>query len=144
VSKRRVIILVVLAAILVAVGALLKQASASKQEAQSMSCAGRMFPICLAGQLYASDHAGRFPTNFVSMKDFLMTTKVLVCPSDGRRKPAKSWETFTDENTSYLIVNPRVLDSAKDEVFIRCRVHGHVGYPDRTVFDGKRRRGKFQ
>jgi hypothetical protein len=114
----------------------------AKARAEALNCASSICSICLGGRLYANDHAGFFPTNFASFKDELSTPKVLRCATDRSRPTVEDWREFTETNSSYEIVNPGLNEDFTNQAFIRCRVHGHLGFPDGTVFDGVRRRGK--
>jgi hypothetical protein len=49
------------------------------------------------------------------------------------------WSTFDERRCSYEIVNPGIPEGNLTNVFIRCKAHGHLGYVDGSVFDGKRR-----
>jgi hypothetical protein len=114
----------------------------AKATAESLNCASSICSICLGGMLYAHDHGGLFPTNLTSFQAELNTPKILRCVGEPSRPRAESWEEFSEANSSYEIVNPGLHEDATNQVFIRCRVHGHLGYPDGTVFDGARRRTK--
>jgi len=50
-----------------------------------------------------------------------------------------TWDKFDERRCSYEIVNPGISETNPDTVFIRCKAHGHLGYVDGSVFDGKRR-----
>jgi hypothetical protein len=116
--------------------------NAAKAKAESHNCASSICSICLGGMLYANEHDGSFPTNFVSFQNELNTPKILRCSGDRSRIRAENWKEFTDANSSYEIVSTNLRENDTNKVFIRCRVHGHLGYPDGTVFDGVRRRSK--
>ena len=116
---------------------------AAKAKAESHNCASSICSICLGGMLYANEHEGRFPTNFASFQDELNTPKILRCSGDRSRIRAENWKEFTDTNSSYEIVSANLRENDTNKVFIRCRVHGHLGYTDGTVFDGVRRRLKY-
>jgi len=75
------------------------------------------------------------------MSNEVNTPKILCCVP-GRR--VATWSAFGPESYTYEIVTPGVHETAKDTVFVRCKIHGHLGYTDGTVFDGVRRRGKFE
>ncbi|HTD66757.1 MAG TPA: hypothetical protein VK846_09550 [Candidatus Limnocylindria bacterium] len=141
-NKRHVILAIAVIGV-AALGVSLNRLSAAKRHAQSIGCANQIVVICFSGRLYAADYNSHFPTNFTSMSNELVSCKALACPSDGAHKRCKGWETYTDANCSYVIVNPGVHEDATNAVFIRCSVHGHLGDPDSTVFDGVRRRTKF-
>jgi hypothetical protein len=53
------------------------------------------------------------------------------------------WAVFTPADSSYEIVTPGLKDGDTNGVFLRCRIHGYLGYADATVFDGVRRRTKI-
>jgi hypothetical protein len=91
--------------------------------------------------MWAEEHEGYFPTNFVLMSNEVVTPKILCCIPERR---VGTWPEFTAFNTTYEIVTPSVHKTDTNAVFVRCAVHGHLGYPDTTVFDGKRRRGKHE
>jgi hypothetical protein len=139
-SRRRWIYISLLA--LVASGAVIYVLGSyrGKKWAESMNCASSMVSISCAGRMWAQDHDGHFPTNFLSMSNELVTPKILSCLSERR---TDLWSSLTASNCTYEVVSPGVSEGASDAVFIRCSVHGHVGYTDMTVFDGHRRRGKF-
>jgi hypothetical protein len=113
-------------------------------QARSFTCASSICSIGLGSKLYANDHGGRFPTNFVCFRDELATPKILRCPEDRSRQRVADWATFTEDNSSYEILEPGLHEDATNTAFLRCRVHGHLGYTDGTVFEGVRRRSKFE
>jgi hypothetical protein len=141
-TKRRIILLFGAGIVLVAASVIFPSLAVNKKRAQSMSCVSHMVSICFAGRFYASDNGGHFPTNFTSMSNELVTPRVLHCPGDSRNVWITNWDNITSANCSYAMVTPGVHEDATNTVFIRCSVHGHLGYPDDTVFDGVRRRGK--
>ena len=112
-----------------------------KRKAQSISCGNYMSSIGLATRIWSEDNHNTLPENFITMSNELATTKVLICPSDQTRQPAKDWASFTMTNSSYALLTPGVPWNDTN-AFLRCRIHGHLGYADGTVFDGKRRRSK--
>ena len=138
---RRTIIICSLAVVAAAV-AFVVSARAAQRRAQSLNCASSVVSICFAGRLWAEEHGGSFPTNFICMSNEVATPKILSCVP-ARRSRTSDWSAFTPDNCTYEIVTPGVYESATNTVFLRCTVHGHLGYPDMTVFDGVRRRGKF-
>ncbi|MFZ2643314.1 MAG: hypothetical protein WA117_20155 [Verrucomicrobiia bacterium] len=130
--------MIVLALIIAA----LAVAPSVKRRLVSAQCANYMASIgCVAFQ-WSHDHGGHFPSKFPSMSEMISTPKLLICPGDHSRKPAASWAAFTPGNTSYEIVSPGWQGNNTNTVFMRCKVHGHLGYTDATVFDGVRRRTK--
>lgn len=130
-------------AVAVALAAGYRHLATQLDHARSINCASSICSIGLAARLYANDHGGRFPTNFPCFSDELMTPKVLRCSADISRQRANDWSAFTDTNCSYEILAPGLREDTTNTAFLRCRVHGHLGYTDGTVFDGVRRRRKF-
>ena len=116
---------------------------AARAKAVSLNCASSICSISFCAKLYARDHGGIFPTSFTSFLEDLSPPRILRCAADRARPRAENWKEFSEANSSYEIVNPSLREDATNQVFIRCRVHGHLGYPDGRVFDGVRRRGKF-
>ena len=113
-----------------------------RRKAQSVSCGNYMSSIGLAARIWAGDNQNTLPSNFIVMSNELATTKVLICPSDNSREAALNWASFTSSNSSYELLTPGVPYNVSN-AFIRCQIHGHLGYADGTVFDGKRRRTKI-
>lgn len=110
-----------------------------RRRAESLKCANTIVSICCAARLWANDHEGTFPTNFICMSNELVTPKILTCL---RERRTTDWAAFSPTNCTYEIGTPGVHENATNTIFLRCTVHGHLGYPDMTVFDGHRRRGK--
>ena len=84
----------------------------------------------------------RYPADLTYLSNRL-ATKWMICPSDSSRRAASDWSSFTPEHSSYELVTPSLVRTDTNSVFLRCRVHGHMAYSDHTVFDGTRRRHKF-
>jgi hypothetical protein len=79
------------------------------------------------------------PTNFISMTNEVNTPKILSCQV-GRR--VSDWSAFTPENCTYEIVSPGMRTDETNKVFMRCMIHGHLGYGDGRFFHGARRRDR--
>jgi hypothetical protein len=142
-SKPRIILLSVAAAIaLVAVGFGVT-ASAAKNRAESLNCASSVVSVCLAARVWAEDHGGVTPTNFLCMSNELSTPKILSCVL-ARRAHIKGWAEFTCQDSAYEILAPGMRGDDTNTAYLRCKIHGHLGYIDSTVFDGVRRRHKFE
>ena len=140
-SKRRIIIFATVLVLIIAAIAL--TASMAKRKAESVSCGNYMVSIGCAARMWAEDHDGHLPSSLLSMSNELATPKILICPGDHSRKPAADWASFTDADSSYEIVTPGLQDGDTNGVFLRCKIHGYLGYADGTVFDGVRRRTKI-
>jgi hypothetical protein len=72
----------------------------------------------------------------------LASPRMLICPGDHSRQPATNWSAFDSSHSSYEVVTTNLLAGDTNGVFMRCKIHGHLGYADGTVFDGSRRRTK--
>ena len=123
--------------------ALVVAAPAAKRKAESVQCGNYMASIGCAAGLWASDHDGHLPSDLLSMSNEVVTPKTLVCPGDYSRRPAASWSVFTPADSSYEIMTPGLKEGDTNGVFLRCKIHGHLGYADTTVYDGVRRRTKI-
>ncbi|MBI5396763.1 MAG: hypothetical protein HZA91_15825 [Verrucomicrobia bacterium] len=139
-NKRRIITFAMILA-LIAV-ALAIAAPLAKRKGESVQCGNCMASIGCVARWWASGHDGHLPSVLASMSNEVIATKFLICPGDHSRQPAASWATFTPADSSYEIVTPGLSDGDSNGVFLRCKVHGHLGYADATVFDGVRRRTK--
>jgi hypothetical protein len=115
----------------------------SKRHFQSQTCASTMVSITFAARMWAHDHEGKLPSDFLAMTSELSTPKVLHCPADDVRPKLTNWSSLSPSQSSYEIVGADLRLTETNGVFLRCRIHGHLGYTDATVFDGIRRRGKY-
>ena len=117
--------------------------SRARTRAYSMMCAGRLFPMEFVAMDRAEEsQSDRYPTDLIYLSNHL-ATKWMICPSDSSRHAASDWSSFTPEHSSYELVTPGLVRTDTNSVFLRCRIHGHMAYSDHTVFDGTRRRHKF-
>ena len=115
----------------------------ASQRAHKQNCLSSMVSINLAARLWANDHGEFLPRSLTEMSNELVSPKVLFCMStpDAQelREQMALWSTFDERRCSYEIVNPGISETNPNNVFIRCKAHGHLGYVDGSVFDGKRR-----
>jgi hypothetical protein len=137
--RQRLVLVLKVAAVIGLAGC---AASPAKQRAESISCGNYMCSLGCVARLWADDHDGYLPSDLGSMCDWCPTI-VLICPGDHSRKPAASWASFTPAQSSYEIVTPHLKDGDTNGVFLRCKIHGNLGYADGTVFDGISRRTKI-
>jgi len=141
--KRAIIGLFSIAGITAVTIIILMSLSRAKQRAESLNCASSICSICLGARLWAEDNEGRLPPDFVGMSNEINTTKILVCAADHERQPAADWASLGADNSSYELLSPGLPASNTNTAILRCKVHGQFGYADGTVFDGIRRRGKY-
>src|SRR6185369_2352556 len=78
----------------------------AKAEAQSIACVNNLKQIGLAVRIYASDHNGVFPPDFISMKNELNTPKILFCPGDPGAVRVSDWSQLDPALISYRFLNP--------------------------------------
>ena len=120
---------------------LLNQSSA-KRRRESVQCVNNMMTLGAAARMWANDNGDRLPPSFMAMSNEMITPRLLLCPSDHTRPMPTRWADGTPELTSYEIVSPGMPESDTHTVYLRCQIHGHLGYADATVFDGLERRGR--
>jgi hypothetical protein len=114
----------------------------AKGRAESIACGNYVVSIMYAGRMWANDNNGSLPPTLLAMSNELNSPNILRCPGDHNRQRIANWAEFTEANSSYYLLSPSVQDADNNTVYLRCKVHGHLGYPDATVFDGKERRTK--
>ena len=129
-------LLVVIAIIGILAAMLLPALSRAKLKAQRITCANNLKQTGLAMRLWADSNDGKFPwkvdqsrgggmpngtdnakvnLQFSIVSNELASTKILLCPSDGRRVPATNFATLWLTNVSYALCSeadekrPRVM-----------------------------------
>jgi hypothetical protein len=95
-TKRRAILLSLLAGFAVLIAGYCVMASAAKKRAESLNCASAVTSICLAARMWAEDHGEFMPTNFICMSNEVNTPKILSCQRS-RRARSSDWSAFTPE-----------------------------------------------
>jgi hypothetical protein len=139
VMRLRYVITVV--AVLAVGAAFLIARNRAKQRAELIGCGNYMVAIGFAGRMWANDNGDRFPPDLLTMSNEVISPKILICPGDHSRKPSASWASFTPEQSSFEMVTPSLPDGDTNKVFLRCKIHGSIGYADGSVFvNGKRHR----
>jgi prepilin-type N-terminal cleavage/methylation domain-containing protein len=129
-------LLVVIAIIAILAGMLLPALSRAKAKAQRITCANNQKQIALAMRLWADNNEGKFPwkvdqslgggkpngtdnaqvnLQLSIVSNELVSTTLLLCPSDVRRVTATNFATIALTNVSYALCNeadekrPRVI-----------------------------------
>lgn len=106
------------------------------KHAQSARCSNQMHVILYASVYdWPAGHKGCLPDNFLSMSNELVLPKLLFCPSDASRRPAANWFDISADNCSYELVTTNLHKGDTNQVFIRCPIHGYVGYADGRLLD---------
>jgi Domain of unknown function (DUF4190) len=120
---------------------LLPALAQAKGKAQQIKCANNMNQIGLAARIWATDHDGKFPPDFISMSNELSSPNILVCPSDRLTSTAINWAQFGPNNVSYDYLAPghdEKSERPRMAVF-ECPFHGNVGLGDGSVQEGGQR-----
>lgn len=128
---------------LLAVGLILPTLRRDLARAQKINCLSGMVSVGLAGRMWSNEHDEHFPRTFTEMSNELSSPVVLFCRADCDaekvRESMRSWPTFDERRASYEILNPGASERNQDTIFFRCKIHGHLGYVDGSIFDGHRR-----
>jgi hypothetical protein len=118
-------------------GVTLPALAKAKDTARSIRCVNNLKQIGLGARIYAVDHDDTFPPDLLSIKNELVTPRVLICPEDPTAVDVEglTWETFDPSKSSYEFLTPGEKDHGRDpeRVMVRCRFHGHVCRMDGSV-----------
>ncbi len=98
-------------------------------------CVENLKQIGLAARIWSNDHKEKFPPDFVSMSNELVTPLILICDRDTKKTAASDWLQFDSTRNvtyEYLVPNANEPDVMTKPAF-RCPIHGHVGFGDGSV-----------
>jgi hypothetical protein len=115
----------------------------ARDKARAKTCGSQMISIGLAARLWAGDNNDYCPSNLALLSSEIGTLKVLLWPSDRSRSSIASWESLASDNSSYEIVTKGLRVDEPNKIFLRCKIHGFVGYANGRAFDGKREIRKY-
>ena len=99
--------LAILPFVAIMAGLMLPALAKAKTKAQSIQCVNHLKQIGLAARIYAGDHNDRFPRDFLSMSNELVTPLLLVCKSDTTKTPVQDWSDFSSANVREKRTFPR-------------------------------------
>jgi hypothetical protein len=115
----------------------------ANRRAKSINCTFNLSAICLGTTLWADDsNQGKQPGNvadLIACSNEISTTKVLICPADNFKKPSSDFSSIGSNNLSYELIGKSILTQDTNSPFLRCEIHGHLGYSFGFVSDGKQK-----
>jgi hypothetical protein len=121
---------VFLVGVILVAGAVMVALPGVRRHLDLVRCSNQMHSVLFAATLlWPQENNGRLPCDFKSMSNELGTPKILFCPGDRLHQSAANWALFTTNNCSYEIT-PGVSKGETNRVFMRCAIHGFVGYAD--------------
>jgi hypothetical protein len=136
---------VVVAPTAVAAAMLLPALAQAKSKAMEINCMNNMKQIALGLLMYANDNDDVLPKDFLSIKEYIQTPRVLYCPQD-RQQPdpkALTWQDFDQSKCSYEFLTPGLKSNDKSPattVTVRCKTHGNEAFLDGHVVRGAEHR----
>jgi len=106
----------------------------ARQRAMATMCVNNMKQLGLAVRVWALDNSNMTPEQLIFMTNEMGSPKILVCPADTGRQPAKDWSLWTPSNCSYEYLAPGASDGKEPmRVLFRCPIHGNIGLCDGSV-----------
>ena len=121
---------------------LLPALAQAKGKAQSINCVSNLKQVNLAARIWSNDHGDKFPPDFLTMSNELVTPMVLVCNGDSTKTKAADWSQFDPSKNltyEYLTPNAKEADVMQQPAF-RCPIHGNEVLGDGTVRQGTAKR----
>jgi hypothetical protein len=105
----------------------------AEARAERMSCVNNLKQVGLAAHIWANDHNGRLPADFVSMTNEMQSWKILQCPGDKSRQ-ITSWSQVAAGDVSYQIYTAGLTDRDNPAIVVfECPLHHNVGLLDGSV-----------
>jgi hypothetical protein len=125
-----VVLPLVVAPVAILAGVTLPALAQAKSKAQTIACVSNLKQMGLAARIYANDHDGVFPPDFLAMTNELVTPRILICPADPARSgnTVQTWADFNPAQSSYEYLGADLKESTpgfEAKVLVRCRIHGN-------------------
>ena len=132
------ILTTLIAVVALAASVVLPGMAKMKGNAQSGNCVNNLKQINLGARIWSNDHGDKFPPDFLTMSNELVTPMVLVCNGDSAKTTAADWSRFDPSKNvtyEYLTPNAKEADVMQQPAF-RCPIHGNEVLGDGTVRQG--------
>jgi len=131
-------IFLTVASVAIVAGLALPAMAKMKGHAQLGGCESNLKQINLAARIWSNDHGDKFPPDFLSMSNELVTPIILVCNGDAKKTKAADWSQFDpSKNVTYEYLTPSAKEAdVMQQPAFRCPIHGNVVLGDGTVQRG--------
>jgi len=107
--------------------------AAAQDRAERIACVNNLKQIGTATRIWANDHHGQYPPDFISMTNALYSWKVLLCPGDKARQ-INSWADVAGGNVSYQIDATGLTDNDNPNIVVyECPLHHNFCMLDGSV-----------
>jgi hypothetical protein len=105
----------------------------AESRAERIACVNNLKQLGVAVRIWANDHNGQFPADFVSMANEMVTWKIVQCPGDKSRQ-ITSWSQVAAGDVSYQIYTAGLTDKDNPAIVVfECPLHHNVGLLDGSV-----------
>lgn len=108
--------------------------SLAKEEARAerIKCVNNLKQIGLGARMWAADNNDVYPSNFISMSNYLVNPIVLHCPSD-KSRTITNWDDVAAGNVSYIMDAPGISEANANVIFVECPIHHNICLEDGSV-----------
>jgi len=104
----------------------------AQEHAELVTCINNLKQVGLSARIWANDHQGVFPIDYISMKNEMGTPKILRCPSD-KTRPEITWDDVAAGNVSYPMLAPGARETEAQVIFAECPIHRNFCLVDGSV-----------
>ena len=92
---------------------------------QVPTCENNLRQMSLDSRGWAVDHYMILPSDFECFSNSFSAPRMFHCPEDHSRPDTTNWLHFSATNSSYVLT-PGPISDGETNVYIRCKLHGHV------------------